>query len=117
MVSVMIVVEKCRLFSISKKSRRNEEKKEKRKKKRKTPECTDMNSKRNYYEDRHITLKQRVWRKKKILFTTYLLLHLQAIHYRRKLAQDLVGLFVEFELGGDQIGEVAQRLRRIEDLF
>lgn len=54
---------------------------------------------------------------KKRICTAYLLLNLQAIYHRRKVAQDLIGLLVEFELGGDQIGEVTQRLGRVEDLL
>ena len=45
-----------------------------------------------------------------------LLLHLQPIHDRRQLAQDLVGLLVELELRGDEIGQVAEGLRGVEDL-
>lgn len=47
---------------------------------------------------------------------TYLLLDLQCIHSRGELAQNLVGLLVELELGGDQIGQVAQGLGGIKDL-
>lgn len=50
------------------------------------------------------------------LIVTYLLLDLQRIHSRGELAQDLVGLLVELELGGDQIGQVAQGLGGIKDL-
>ena len=46
-----------------------------------------------------------------------LLLDLQSIHDRRQFAQDLVRLLVELELGGDEIGEVAQGLWRVEDLL
>jgi len=47
---------------------------------------------------------------------TYLLLDLQSIYSRGELAEDLVGLLVELQLGGDQIGQVAQGLRGIKDL-
>ena len=46
----------------------------------------------------------------------YLLLDLQSIHSGSKLAEDLVGLLVEFQLGGDQISQVAKGLRGIKDL-
>ncbi len=48
--------------------------------------------------------------------TTHLLLHLKLIDDRRQLAQDLVGFLVILELGSDQLGEVAKRFRRVEDL-
>lgn len=41
------------------------------------------------------------------LMRTHLLLNLQRIHSRGELAQNLVGLLVELELGGDQIGQIA----------
>ena len=44
------------------------------------------------------------------------LFHLQSIHNRCQLAQDLVCFLVEFQLSGDEIGEVAERFRGIEDL-
>lgn len=47
---------------------------------------------------------------------TYLLLDLQRINSRGELAQNLVGLLVELELGGDQVGQVAQGLGGIKDL-
>ena len=45
-----------------------------------------------------------------------LLLNLKAIDNRCQLAQDLVGFLVILQLRGDEIGEVAKRLRRVEDL-
>lgn len=47
---------------------------------------------------------------------TYLLLDLQRINGRCKLAKDLIGLLVELKLSSDQIGQVAQRLGGIKDL-
>jgi hypothetical protein len=47
---------------------------------------------------------------------TYLLLDLQRIHSRGKLAEDLIRLLVELKLSGDQIGQVAQGLGGIKDL-
>lgn len=47
---------------------------------------------------------------------SYLMLDLQAINNRRQLAEDLVRLLVEFELSGDQVRQVAERLRGIEGL-
>lgn len=47
---------------------------------------------------------------------TYLLLDLQSIHSRGELAEDLVGLLVELQLGGNQIGQIAQGLGGIKDL-
>jgi hypothetical protein len=47
---------------------------------------------------------------------TYLLLDLQSIHSGGELAEDLVGLLVELQLGSDQIGQVAQGLGGIKDL-
>lgn len=47
---------------------------------------------------------------------TYLLLDLQRIHSRGKLAQNLISLLVELELSGDQIGQIAQGLGGIKDL-
>lgn len=46
----------------------------------------------------------------------YLLLDLQRIHSRSKLAEDLIRLLVELKLSGDQIGQVAQGLGGIKDL-
>lgn len=47
---------------------------------------------------------------------THLLLHLQTVDDGSKLAEDLVGLLVELQLGGDQVGQVAQGLGGIKDL-
>lgn len=52
-----------------------------------------------------------------IAIITYLLLDLQSIHSRSKLAQDLVGLLVELQLGGNKVGQVAQRLGGIKNLY
>lgn len=46
----------------------------------------------------------------------YLLLNLQSIHSGGKLAEDFVGLLVELQLGGDQIGQVAKGFGGIKDL-
>jgi len=43
----------------------------------------------------------------------YLLLDLKPIHHRRKLAQDLVSLLMEFELRSNQICQITQRLWRV----
>ena len=48
--------------------------------------------------------------------TTCLLFDLKTIDDWRELAENLVGLLVELHLRGDQLGQVAQRLRRVEDL-
>lgn len=47
---------------------------------------------------------------------SHLLLDLQRIHSGGKLAEDLVGFLVELQLGGDQVGQVAQGLGGIKDL-
>lgn len=47
---------------------------------------------------------------------TCLLLDLQAIDDGRELAEDLVRLLVVLHLGSDELGEVAERLRGVEDL-
>lgn len=47
---------------------------------------------------------------------TYLLLDLQSIHSRGKLAENFVGLLVELQLGGNQICQIAQGLGGIKDL-
>lgn len=60
---------------------------------------------------RHV-LMQRISRS-----TTCLLFNLQPIDDGRELAQNLVGLLVELHLRGDQLGQVAQRLGGVEDLF
>ena len=46
-----------------------------------------------------------------------LLLNLEAINNWRKLAKNLVCLLVEFELGGNQVGEVSEGLGGIKDLL
>ena len=46
-----------------------------------------------------------------------LLLDLQAFDSRTQLAEDLVSLLVEFQLGGNQIRDIAERLGCVEDLF
>jgi len=48
---------------------------------------------------------------------THLLLDLQLVHDRGQLRQDLVCLLVVFELCGDEVGEVAEGLGGVEDLF
>lgn len=48
--------------------------------------------------------------------STHLLFDLQLVYDGSQLGQDLVGLLVVFELGGDEIGEVAERLGGVEDL-
>lgn len=50
------------------------------------------------------------------VIVTDLLLDLQCIHSRGKLAQNLVGLLVELELSSDEIGQIAQGLGGIKDL-
>jgi hypothetical protein len=50
------------------------------------------------------------------LVSTHLLFDLQLVHDGRQLRQNLVGLLVVFELGGNEIGEVAEGLGGIEDL-
>jgi hypothetical protein len=47
---------------------------------------------------------------------TDLLLNLKLIYNRRKLGENLICLLVEFQLSGNQLSKVAERLRRIEDL-
>lgn len=51
------------------------------------------------------------------LGTTYFLLDLETIYNGCKLAKDLIGLLVELELGGDQVGKVSQGFRGIKDLL
>lgn len=46
----------------------------------------------------------------------YLLLDLKRVHSGSELTQNLIGLLVELQLGGDQIGQVAQGLGGIKDL-
>ena len=50
------------------------------------------------------------------LMSTHLLFDLQLVHNRGKLRQNLVSLLVVFELGGDEVGEVAEGLGGVEDL-
>lgn len=45
------------------------------------------------------------------------MLHLEAVDHGRQLAEDLVRLLMELELRGHEVGEVAERLRRVEHLF
>lgn len=47
---------------------------------------------------------------------TNLLLNLETLNDRRKLAQDLGGLLVVLELGSDELSKVAKRLRSIQNL-
>lgn len=47
---------------------------------------------------------------------TYLLLDLQSIYDRTKLCEDLLGLLVVFDLGSNEIREVAKGLRSIKNL-
>jgi hypothetical protein len=49
--------------------------------------------------------------------STHLLFCLQLVHNRGQFRQDLVRLLVVFELGGDEVGEVAEGLGGIEDLL
>lgn len=46
----------------------------------------------------------------------YLLLDLERVHSGSELTQNLVGFLVELQLGGDQIGQVAQGFGGIKDL-
>jgi hypothetical protein len=48
--------------------------------------------------------------------STHLLFDLQLVHDGRQLRQDLVRLLMVFELGGDEVSEVAERLGGVEDL-
>jgi hypothetical protein len=48
--------------------------------------------------------------------STHLLLGLQLVHNRCQFRQDLVCLLVVLELGGDEVGEVAEGLGCVEDL-
>lgn len=50
------------------------------------------------------------------LMSTHLLFHLQLLDDGSQLGQDVVGLLVVFELGGDEFGEVAEWLGGVEDL-
>lgn len=51
------------------------------------------------------------------LVSTHLLFDLQLVDDRRQLRQNLVGLLVVFELGGDEVGEVAEGFGGVEDLL
>lgn len=46
----------------------------------------------------------------------YLLLNLKSVHNRSQLTKDLIGPFVIFQLGRDQVGEIPQRLWGIQYL-
>lgn len=45
-----------------------------------------------------------------------LLLNLEAVHDRRKVAQDLIGFLVELQLRSNQISQVTEGLGGVEDL-
>jgi hypothetical protein len=47
---------------------------------------------------------------------THLLLDLEPIHDGSQLAQDFICLLVVLELSSDQVGQISEWLRRIEDL-
>jgi hypothetical protein len=47
---------------------------------------------------------------------THLLLDLKPVHDRSELAQDLIRFLVVFQLGRDQVRQIAERLRCIKDL-
>ena len=47
---------------------------------------------------------------------THLLFDLQLVDNRRELRQNLVRLLMVFALGGNEVGEVAERLGGVEDL-
>ena len=69
----------------------------------------------------HPELAQTKTRKRKLkvisrLVSTHLLFDLQLVHDGRQLGQNLVRLLVVLELGGDEVGEVAQGLGGVEDL-
>lgn len=49
--------------------------------------------------------------------STHLLFDLQLVHDGSQLGQNLVGFLVVFELGSDEVGEVAEGLGGVEDLF
>jgi hypothetical protein len=51
------------------------------------------------------------------LMSTHLLLDLELINDRRQFRQNLVCLLVVFELGGDELSEVAEGLGCVEDLL
>jgi hypothetical protein len=48
--------------------------------------------------------------------TTHLLFNLKIIHDWGKFAENFIGLLVEFQLRGDQVGKVSKWLRGIENL-
>lgn len=52
----------------------------------------------------------------KALGAADLLFNLQSLNDGGKLAQDLIGLLVVLDLGGDEFGEVTERLRGVDDL-
>jgi hypothetical protein len=62
-------------------------------------------------------LYQRVFSSSILFVTTHLLLDLKTINDWCELAEDLVGFLVEFKLGSDEISQVAEWLRGIENLF
>lgn len=51
------------------------------------------------------------------LVSTHLLFNLELIDDRRQFRQNLVCLLVVFELGGDEVGEIAEGLGCVEDLW
>jgi hypothetical protein len=48
---------------------------------------------------------------------THLLVNLELVDNGREVRKDLVGLLMEFHLRGNQLGEVAQRLRGVQHLL
>ena len=62
------------------------------------------------------TTKARAGLETRGVVATHLLLHLELIHHGGQLGQDLVGLLVVLELGGDEVREVAEGLGGVEDL-
>ena len=44
------------------------------------------------------------------------MLNLESINDWCKLAENLICLLVEFELGGNQVGKISERFRGIKDL-
>lgn len=48
--------------------------------------------------------------------STHLLFDLQLVYDGSQLGQNLVGFLVILELGGDEVGEVAEGLGGVEDL-
>jgi hypothetical protein len=49
--------------------------------------------------------------------STHLLFDLQLVYDGCQLRQNFVRLLVVFELGGNEVGEVAERFGSIEDLY